>query len=241
MPGDGQSIETLVAAAQSGDQTVREQVISEHLSFIKRTVRRLTHTMSIEHKDEYSIALSAFNEAIDRYQEEKNASFRQYASMVIKHRLWDWYRREAQHQKNESFESVSSDTGFSYEASIGDPAAQNVQETMEFEESGLWIQNQLQQLGLEFNTLVRRFPKHRDTRLLCIRLARCVNNHEELFNRLMKTGQVPGKALSNLCQVPVKTIERNRQAVILLSLLMCSDLSSVHNYIERYEREDTHV
>ena len=81
-----------VIKAQSGDHGIREQLISEHMAFIRRTVRHLTHAVFVEQMDEFSIALSAFNEAIDRYQDESQVPFEQYARILTKHLLTAWYR-----------------------------------------------------------------------------------------------------------------------------------------------------
>src|SRR5690606_2812765 len=52
------------------------------------------------HDDEYSIALAAFNEAIDGYQEGAGKSFLGFAETVIRRRLIDHVRREQRHAQS---------------------------------------------------------------------------------------------------------------------------------------------
>ena len=227
-----------VIKAQSGDHGIREQLISEHMAFIRRTVRHLTHAVFVEQMDEFSIALSAFNEAIDRYQDESQVPFEQYARILIKHRLTDWYRSQKSKIETYSLLDQLSDDTLPLEERLEDPKSEQVQANLEFEESMLRLQAQIENLGLRLDDLVNRFPKHRDTRLLCIRLARCLVSEETFYERFIQTGRLPGKDLSQSCDIPLKTIERNRTAVILLALLLKSDLQQIQAYIELYERED---
>jgi RNA polymerase sigma factor len=227
-----------VIKAQSGDHGVREQLISDHMSFIRRTVRHLTHAVFVDQMDEFSIALSAFNEAIDRYQDECRVPFEQYARILIKHRLTDWYRSQKNKIQTFSLSDQASEDTLPLEERLTDPRSDLVQTNLEFEESLLRLQAQLENMGLGLDDLVNRFPKHRDTRLLCIRLARCLVSNETLYDRLAQSGRLPGKDLSQSCDVPQKTIERNRPAIILLALLLKSDLQMIQAYIDRYERED---
>jgi len=50
--------------------------------------------------DEASIGLLAFNEAIDKYSEDKGAKFLTFAEIVIKRRLTDYYRKESRFTNN---------------------------------------------------------------------------------------------------------------------------------------------
>lgn len=224
-----------VIKAQSGDRSVREQLISDHMSFIRRTVRHLTHAVFVDQMDEFSIALSAFNEAIDRYQDDSQVPFEQYARILIKHRLTDWFRSQRNKIQTYSLSDQSFDDTQPLEEQLTDPKSEQVQANLEYEESILRLQAQIENLGFGLDDLVNRFPKHRDTRLLCIRLARCLISNDTLFERLIQSGRLPGKDLSLQCDIPLKTVERNRPAVILLALLLKSDLQQVQAYIDLYE------
>ncbi|NLO35507.1 MAG: hypothetical protein GX112_04040 [Clostridiaceae bacterium] len=227
-----------ICKAQSGDGTVREQLISANLPFIRRTVRRLTRSFFVDQMDEYSIALSAFDEAIDRYRVSSQVPFEHYAHVLIKHRLTDWYRRQKNSWQTLSLEETGRDDNLPLAEKLADPNSGQVQSDLEFEESMLQLQARAAHLGLDFPALVSSFPKHRDTRLLCIRLARCLGDDEFLYSRLLQTGRMPGGELASRCQVARKTVDRNRSAVILLVLLMKSDLQIFQSYMERYFQEE---
>ena len=49
--------------------------------------------------DEASIAMIAFNEAIDAYDDSAGASFLSFAEIVIKRRMVDYFRRKTKRQE----------------------------------------------------------------------------------------------------------------------------------------------
>ena len=63
----------------------------DHILFL--TARILRHTVT-DSDDEFSIALMAVSEALDSYNEEKG-NFWGYASLVIKSRIYDEYRKRS--------------------------------------------------------------------------------------------------------------------------------------------------
>jgi hypothetical protein len=85
--------------------------------------------------------------------------------------------------------------------------------------------------------LTGRFPKHRDSQRLCLRISRQLAGDEALYSQLLSQKRLPGSALSARCQVPVKTIEKNRGSIILLCLLLKSDLQVIQSYIALFEEE----
>ena len=227
-----------IVLAQSGDRDVREQLIADHLPLVRRVVRQMAHRLVVEHLDEYSIALTALDEAINRYKGSSQVPFAHFARIVIKHRLTDWYRRQKQDEPDISLSQTIGDTTMTVGDQLADTRQESIQDRLEVEESLLYLQAQTEQLGLSLNDLVVCFPQHRDTRLLCIRLARFLVGEKELIHKLMQTGRLPCKALAEGCDVPVKTIERNRPAIILLALLLNSDLQVIHSYIRRFEGDE---
>lgn len=227
-----------IILAQSGDRNIREQLIDDHLPLVRRVVRYMAHKVFVEQLDEYSIALSALNEAIDRYNSFSQVPFTSYARIVIKHRLTDWYRKQNKDEPVISLSQTIADTSMTVADQLVDNKQIDTQTKLEVEESLICLQAQIEQMGFSMDDLVDRFPLHRDTRLTCIQLARCLAEDNALYEKLLFTGRLPGKALSKACNVPVKTIERNRPAIILLTLLLRSDLQAMHLYIRQYERED---
>lgn len=84
-----------------------EELIEKYKAFLIRTVSETTgRYVSVEHDDEFSIALSAFAEAIERYQPERG-SFLAFAGLVIQSRLRTYLAREHRYENEVSLEELS--------------------------------------------------------------------------------------------------------------------------------------
>lgn len=228
----------LLARAQSGDKQASNQLIEKMTPLVRKAVRRFLRTFNVDDSDEFSIALSAVNEAISRYKAGTLMTFENYSAMIIKNRLIDWHRQQKKQPQTISYTTdQEDDKRNSLNNKLADPAAEQIQQNLEFEQSYMEIEWLLSQYKMGFESLAESFPKHRDSRLMCIKLARLLISDEILLQQFNRKRQLPAKGLSKLSEVPVKTIEKNRGSIILLTLIMQSDLQLLQYYIKAYERE----
>jgi RNA polymerase sigma factor len=234
LPEDPQD---LIRRIQTGDQDLREHFIESSLPLIKRIVRQMTHSFFVEQEDEYVIALEAYNRALDTYKVDGVVPFEPYARLLIKHRILDWIRRKKSIQPTLSLSDRDSEEGLSLEEQLADPMGNQIEENLEFEDAIVLLELQLAIFGLNLAGLTNWFPKHQDSRLLCIRIARQLSTDHDLYTRLMQTKRLPGAELSRRCQTPLKTIEKNRANIIFLTLLIKSELQVINSYIAVYEKE----
>ena len=80
-------IDTLISA-KNGDPLVREDLISSHKAFIARVSSKACgRYLTWDNDDELSIALLAFNEAIDNFDPNGGVSFHSFVQMVIRRRI----------------------------------------------------------------------------------------------------------------------------------------------------------
>lgn len=77
--------------AAKDNETLRNNFISVNNNFILGTACKAAGHFVTESDDEYSVALIAFNEAIDSYDEEKG-NFHSFAALVIRRRIYDYIR-----------------------------------------------------------------------------------------------------------------------------------------------------
>ncbi len=229
--------EIVIDRIQAGDEPLRNQFIADSVPEIKHWVRRITHSFFIEQGDEFSIALEGFNQAIDRFSGSMNVPFFSYAQMIVKHRLFDWIRRQKIHQRTLTFSDFDTEEGIPLEDQLSDPGSGQICQNLEISESLLQLEIQLELFGLRFSDLTEHFPKHRDTQSFCIKAARHLSGDAVLFTPFMTKHRLPGAELARRCQVPVKTIEKNRSSIILLTLLMRSDLQVIKSYIAAFDKE----
>ena len=234
-----ESIKHRIQQAQAGNAGVRNQIIKEHAQFITRSVRQYTHAFIVEDLDEYSIALLAFDQALSRYDPESPVSFQYFARLMIKNRLIDWSRHQKRHTDSVSLSETTGDDQQTILDHLPDQKNETAQSRLEFEESLLKLQLQLEAFRLDFNKMAKRLPKHRDSRLFCLKLARLLCEDNELSNLLWHKKRLPAAELAKRCQAPIKTIERNRANIIFYALLLHSDLEVLKQYMTNYEKEES--
>ena len=87
------SINSLAAAA-SGSDSAREAFIHQQEQMILNTASRASYCYVTKSDDEWSVALSAFSEAIDKYDLSRG-DFIPFSQILIKRALIDYHRREA--------------------------------------------------------------------------------------------------------------------------------------------------
>lgn len=237
LPAD--TLEDKVRRIQAGDDDLRNQVISDCLPYVKGVLNRMLAQPMIEQADEFSVALSAFNEAIDRYRVETHVPFLRFAGLVINRRVIDWLRRQRQHQHVRPFSDYAASPDESPETvmdTLVHCPADSIWQNMEIEEEIVLLQQQLQRYGLSISRLARDFPRHRDSRLMCLEAARLTRSDTLLHQRFTAEGRLPAAELSRRSGIPLKTIERNRPFIIFLVLLLDSGLEVIKSYLSAYGR-----
>ncbi|TDA70085.1 MAG: RNA polymerase sigma-I factor [Clostridia bacterium] len=211
--------EELVARARLGDALAREQVLAEHRPWVQKvasaTCRRF---LEWGRDEELSVALLAFNEAIDRYDASRGVPFLAYARQVVRSRLVDFLRRET--RERERFILGLEAAGTWPEAEL---AREKYDREMAAAERAAEISAYaavLQEFGLSLAELARVSPKHRDSRQLMLRAARTLAEHQELFQHLVAKKKLPLVELSLASGIPRKTLEKGRKYIVAVSLIL---------------------
>jgi RNA polymerase sigma factor len=223
--------------AQQGDPAAREELLSSYRPFVLRVASAAAHRYILpEHDDEYSIALIAFNEAINSFVSERNGSFLSFAEVVIRRRLTDYFRRQGRMQNEMPLsgllpEDEEEEPGFAiYEAKqryVADNEAND--RRMEVEE----FCRALARYGIKFTQLVASSPHHRDTREHLQSLTRSLVNNSTLRALLEKNRELPYAQLSHEFGVTTKTLRRHRAYIIATYLIFTGDFPYLREYVKR--------
>lgn len=215
----------LVTLAQQGDDQAREELIYQCKPFIQKVCFHVCkRNLTWENDDELSIALLAFNEAINFYSSEKTASFQTFSRQIIHQRLVDFFRREGRHQ-HLPFSSFSEEET---ELSLAE-CSQSLEnyrlktEQEELAEMMLEFEKRLQEFGTSLEDLADVCPKHRDTREKLLQVAKILTDSETLLAAFRKTKRIPAKDLEESAKVSRRVLENGRKYIVALVIMLSED------------------
>lgn len=236
---DRNQLTELVLAAQNGDSLAREKVLQDYRPFYLRVASSSCRKyLVLGRDDEASIAMIAFNEAIDSYNPEGGASFLSFAEIVIKRRMVDFFRRQSRRADEiplSSFESEDNEDGIiqKIESKEAHAVLQIQEEAEERREEIFRLDQLLSHYGIRFSELVKISPKHQDARDRALQVARIIVNDPELLAHLTSKKSLPLKELEERVVVSRKTLERQRKYIITLTLILIGDFYHLQEYLNR--------
>lgn len=238
----------LLARAREGDRTARETLLGRYSPFVLKTASRVTGTyVRLGRDDEASVALMAFNEAIDSYDPGRGASFLGFAQTVIRRRLIDHFRGKIRNREVPlplttgdgmmGFGAEENEAGSVAGAVAGQVAAaewahRDHEEQRERREEVLRYRELLATYGISLGELVRVSPRHEDARRRAMEAARVLAARPELIAKLRRRGELPLKELGGLAGVSRKTLERQRKYIIAVVLILVEDLPCLEAYLK---------
>nr|WP_010248063.1 RNA polymerase sigma-I factor [Acetivibrio cellulolyticus] len=215
---------------KGGNRVLRNEFISSYIPFIlKVTSKTMGKFIDVQNSDEYSIAMSAFNESIDSYNFSKNYNFFLFSEQVIKRRLIDFSRKNSR-QREFPFSYFEENYDFNEEPYLN--SSNFSMEDIESRESITDFVNKLREFDITLMDLTQNIPKHKDSRRLCIRIAKILVEDERLFEKLKKNKNIPRNELRKQIGVHNKTIGNNRKYIIALCLIMRGDLQLSQKYLQ---------
>ncbi|HEX7057479.1 MAG TPA: RNA polymerase sigma factor SigI [Bacilli bacterium] len=235
--GDRMSLEVKLSRIRQGDVRLRNQVIADYQPYIaKVTSKFCKRYIDPARDDEFSVALDAFNEAINKFSAEAGASFLSFAETVIRRRLIDYIRKEQRFSRQvpySAFEVEDDEDSFVNPVEIAQSlerykAEQNVAaRRLEIEE----LSASLAQYGISFQELVRISPKHSDSRRLLVQIGSILSNNDELLSQLRNKKMLPIKELLEKVDISRKTLERHRKYIIAIALIDSGPYPHLQNYL----------
>lgn len=245
--GTIESPESAVQRIRDGDEELRGLFIAAYRPYIaKVTSRFCKRYIDPERDDEFSIALLAFNEAIDQYAPGAGRSFLGFAETVIRRRLIDHVRREKRHALSAPMSAF--DTEDEEEQGSVNPveirlAVERHDRQRDAEERKLEIEEfsvRLAEYGITFAELAEVSPKHADSRRMLAGIGRQIARSPDLLALLQSKKQLPIKQLLAATGVSRKTLERNRKFLIAIALLYDGSYPYLQNYLTIPETGPTH-
>ncbi|WP_438434718.1 RNA polymerase sigma-I factor [Gorillibacterium sp. sgz500922] len=219
--------EKQVAVIQDGDEEARNAFITAYQPYVAKITSQICKRyIDPSRDDEYSIALAAFNEAIDGFDRDAGRSFLGFAETVIRRRLIDYFRKEERHSGSIPFSSFerageTEETGGLHplENKLAVEAHESGRIAEERQSEILDFNRVLHEFEIRFAELVQASPKHADSRLLLMKVGRTLAGDADLMRYLIGKKLLPVAELTSRTGLSRKTIERGRKYIIAIALI----------------------
>ncbi len=200
-----------------------EDFIKLNEAFILKSASRASRHFVSKSDDEWSVALTAFSEAIEKYDPIKG-SFLTFAGMIIRSRLIDWFRingRQSADAHTEDMYGEVEDTGYNDDLRLEIHA----------------LGESLGEYGLSFSDIADNSPKAEKTKKACKEILLYLIEDHNLVIEIRRTGTLPIKNIEKKLDLPRKTIERHRKYIIAAMEILAGDYPYLSEYL-RYVREE---
>lgn len=230
-------LEERVLQIQEGDLKQRNQMITDYQPYIaKVTSRFCKRYIDPAHDDEYSIALNAFNEAINKFSPDSGTSFLSFAETVIRRRLIDYVRKEQRFSKQLPYSSFEVED--EEESVINPVEIHQAVEQFEIDKSAeerrleiMELQQSLLDFGISFFELPEISPKHEDSRKMLFAIGRKLAEDQAMIHMIKTKKMLPIKELLEVVQVSRKTLERHRKYLITITLILIGPYTYLREYL----------
>jgi RNA polymerase sigma factor len=232
------SPEEVVLHIQNGDLRLRNQFIADYQPYVAKVTSRFCKRYIDPSKDdEFSIALAAFNEAINQFSAPMGRSFLGFAETVIRRRLIDYLRKEQRFRGQipySSFEQEDEENNVINPIEIHQ-AIEHYEKQKGLEERQSEIidfSKYLSQFDIAFSELADHSPKHDDSRQMLFHIGKRLSQDEDLLRTLLIKKQLPIKELLDRVEVSRKTLERNRKFIIAVALIYQGPYPYLRDYLQ---------
>lgn len=227
-----ESVEVLIQKLRGGEETLRSDILEQYSGYVMSVITKMTGVTS-RSSDEFCIGLLAFNEAIDCYDPEKNASFLHYGALVVNRRIIDYIRKNKKYQVEYPFTYFQSeeDESDGYVHQIQDENAHMFTRNMEIQEELMEFKANLKNYGITLEDLVRLAPKHQDTRQTCVAIAEILMSNKELSEKLERDKKLPIAEILQKYDTSRKILENHRKYIIAIYLVLMSDMEIIKGYV----------
>lgn len=223
------------------DERQMEELVHQNEQFILKCAVAASKRFVTKSDDEWSIALTAFCQAVKSYQSEKGA-FLSFADLVIRRRLVDYYKSQERHKAEipaapEVFESgpLEESEQPALQAAVAKKVVSQDNSDLRFEieaASGVFAG-----YGFSFYELASCSPKAEKTKAACARAVACLLSNPVLLKSLKSTKQLPIKTIEKTAEVPRKILDRHRKYIIAAAEILSGDYPGLAYYMRFIRKE----
>ena len=228
-----------VQAAKDGQ--LMDSFVRQNEFYILKCASSSVHRYVTKSDDEWSIALSAFVQAVREYSIEKG-HFMSFAQLIIKRKLIDYVRTQSKYHTEIlvdpadfecSPEEDEEDVGM--KAAVAKAIRHQPDDSLKLE---IEAANQaFSAYGFSFFDLTACSPKAEKTKKACAKAVAFVIHHPLLVSEMKKSKLLSIKIIQENTDIPRKILERHRKYILAAVEIMTGDYPFLVGYLQ-YIREE---
>lgn len=217
-----------------GNMHAADALISDYMPFIKAQVSGvMKRSVDVTQEDELSIGMIAFHEAINGYSKTRG-NFLSYASLLIRNRIIDYWRKNNRHNQVISLDTPINDDEPS---ALDRMASSDVthEETMVIREATkeeiIELSEQMVSFGVSLVDVADNSPKQERTLRSVQSVVAYAKDNELLMENFLRTKRLPLAELATETNIARKTIERHRKYIIALLLIYSNGYEIIRGHL----------
>lgn len=180
--------------------------------------------------DELQIALIGFNHAIDKF--DGRGSFFSFAKLIIRNRIYDYYRLNKKHLNNEPIIDADDNENFKV-SEVAFKKAEIDEYAFDLRQEIEMLAKDLKKYNINFLELVKISPKHKNKRKVINDVVSFLLNNEEAMKYFHATKNIPLKLVEDGLSISRKNIEPYRKYIIALLVISESHCYYLKEYLEK--------
>lgn len=191
------------------DPDNRNQYLEQHRSFIRATACAICgRPLEWGRDEELSIALMAFNAAIDAWTPQGGASFKSFARTLIKRRLIDYFRQQQRHSSREQPVAEL-------------PVIHGADDQEEFQRlERAWeiraFEKMMGRYDITFAMLANESPSHQGVRERLLQAVKKIDAEPGLTEDILSRGRLPLEHLVQVTGMTKKMLAKRRRYLLAL-------------------------
>jgi len=229
------------------DNAFKENFIRDSSQTILRIASKSLNRYITTGDDEWSIAMLAYNKAIDTYKAE-TGEFLPFAAVVIKRALIDYYRSEKKHEREvltaptdlAGEGDMESNTEVYNAVNAGSKQADlQSRHQSDIKEEILEINERLTKYGFSFYDIADCSPKEAKTKAECAKAITYILDTLRAAEAVEKTGKIPIKDVVANTDVSKKLLDRYRRYIVMAVIVLNGEYPLLADYLQYVRKEGT--
>ena len=234
-----------MAEAAVSDRQLRENFIRDNEQTILKIASKVSGKYITRSDDEWSVALLAFNKAIDTYSKDRG-DFSGYAAVLIKRSLIDHFRSEKKYDREipVSHEILTGEGDYETNSDVLNAVSKESADEQDRLERGRNLKTEIIEVdeilkgyGFSFRDLKDNSPKAGKTKTECAKAISYILDNEDCLSSVIEYQRLPIKEISEGAKVKNKLLDRYRRYIIMAVVILNGEYPLLADYLKYVRKE----